>query len=179
MKRFRRYSVALAFAACCVLICPAFPAMAAPGGVQQVRQGTDIVIENGVLRGCFLDANGQPVVGASVIVSKNGQVVARATTLSNGAYRVAGLSEGSHTIKFSDGEFPVRLWSKEAAPASAKAQFTVARTAVRGQFVDELGYPIWGNIAIGVVAASALTVAIVNTAKLSDINDNLDNLQSP
>lgn len=179
MKKLSRYSITAAFAACGALMTPSVPVWAAPQETRPVRQGVDLLITQGSLQGRLLDANGKPVAGAPVFVSKNGRTIASTSTQANGAYRVAGLSAGAHTIVIADGQIPVRLWTAETAPTSAKRQLTVSQTAVRGQFVDAAGEPIWGNVAIGVVAAAALAVAIVNTSKLSDLDDDLDNLQSP
>lgn len=173
------YSRLLACAAGVAMILPAMPVSAAPRTTQQVRQGTDVVLVRGQLQGKLLDATGKPVDGATVAVSKNGEVISRTVTKSDGTYSVTGLSSGSHTITLGDGQFPVRLWSKDAAPTAAKPQLTVSQTAVRGQFMDECGCPVWGNIAVGAVAIAALSVAIINIAKVNDLQDQLDAQQSP
>jgi len=176
MLRNSMFARIIACAAGVSMIVPAMPVTAAPQVKQQVRQGTDVVLRAGKLQGKLLSANGQPVEGAFVAVTKNGQVVAKTVTGEDGSYSVSGLTNGAHSVVMADGQFPVRLWSKETAPAGAKAQLTVSQTAVRGQLMDDCGCPIWGNIAVGALAVAALTVAIVSIAKISDQNDKIDEL---
>lgn len=149
MLRNSMYARIVACAAGVSMIVPAMPVSAAPQVSQQTNRGTDVVLVKGELTGKLLNANGKPVDGAVVSVSKNGKTVAKTTTKTDGSYTVKGLSSGNHTISMADGQFPVRLWSKETAPTSAKTQLTVSQTAVRGQFMDECGNPMWENIAIG------------------------------
>ena len=173
------YARVLACAAGVMLVMPAMPVSAAPKTTQQVRQGLDVVLKGNTLQGKLLSANGKPVAGAAVAVTKNGKLVAKTITKTDGSYTVPGLTSGTHTVTLGEGQFPVRLWSKEVAPASAMAQLTVSQTAVRGQFVDECGCLIWGNAAIGAVALAALTVGIINVVKLDHIDDKLDDICSP
>ena len=173
------YARIIACAAGAAMITPAMPVSAAPQAAQQVRQGTDVVLVKGTLHGKLLNSNGKPVEGAVVMASKNGKVVAKSVTQKDGSYALTGLTSGTHTVALGDGQFPVRFWSKEAAPAAAKTQLTVSQTAVRGQFIDECGCPVWGNIALGAIAITALTVAIISISKIDDLEDKLDRLQSP
>lgn len=164
------YARIVACAAGVAMIVPAMPVSAAPqAATQQVRQAADLILTQGKLNGKLLNANGKPVEGAVVTVSKNGKEVARTVTKADGSYTVAELTSGSHVISMADGQFPVRLWSKEAAPSAAKAQFTVAQKVVRGQdgsqivtFIDENGVLI-----VTVIAVTALVVGFValNEAK--------------
>ena len=179
MLRNSLYARIVACAAGAAMIMPALPVIAAPQAGQQVRQGTDVVLVKGTLHGKLLSSNGKPVAGAVVAASKNGKVVAKTTTKQDGSYELSGLTSGTHTVSMADGQFPVRFWSKDAAPAAAKTQLTVSQTAVRGQFVEDCGCPVWGNIALGAIAITALTVAIVNISKVNDLEDKLDAQQSP
>lgn len=165
------YARIVACAAGVAMIMPVLPVSAAPQAAQQVRQGTDIVIVGGKLTGKLLDSNGKPVNAAPVSITKNGKVIARTVTKADGSYTVSGLTSGTHTVSLADGQFPVRLWSKEAAPAAAKTQLTVSQTAVRGQFMDDCGCPIWGAIAVGAIAVTALVVGIVALQEAQDAND--------
>ena len=163
------YARIVACAAGVAMIMPAMPVSAAPQTAsKEARQGTDVVIHQGKLNGKLLNANGKPVEGAVVTVAKNGKEVARTVTKVDGSYTVAELSSGNHTISMADGQFPVRLWSKAAAPAAAKDQFTVSQTAVRGQFLDGEGYPVWSHVLPLGVAAAALIVGLV---ALDEAND--------
>ena len=173
------YARIIACAAGVAMIMPAMPVSAAPQASQQVRQGTDVVLSGGKLTGRLLNSNGKPVEGALVAVEKNGKLVAKTVTKTDGSYTVAGLTSGTHTVTLADGQFPVRFWSKDAAPAAAKTQLTVSQTAVRGQFMDDCGCPVWGNIAVAAIAVTALIVAIVEINKVNDLEDKLDDLQSP
>lgn len=160
MLRNSMFARIIACAAGVSMIVPAMPVTAAPQVKQQVRQGTDVVLSGGKLQGKLLSANGKPIEGAVVAVAKNGKVMAKTVTRADGSYSLSGLAGGTHDVLVADGQFPVRLWSKETAPASAKAQLTVSQTAVRGQFVDECGCPIWGNIAMGALIAGILITTI-------------------
>gem|GEM_PF-2272188 len=101
--------------------------------VQKASLGTDVILVKGTLTGKVLTANGQPVDGAAVSVLKDGKEVGRAITTADGSYSVGDLKTGLHTIRTANGQYPVRLWTKEAAPASAKSQMTISQTAIRGQ----------------------------------------------
>lgn len=158
----------VACAAGAAMLLPAMPVSAAPQSAQQVRQGNDVVLSGGKLSGKLLNANGKAVEGAVVAVSKDGKVVARTVTKADGSYTVAGLSSGSYNMSIGEAQFPVRMWSKEAAPAAAKAQLNVSQTAVRGQLMDDCGCPIWTNVAIAGIAVAALTVGIIS---LTDDDD--------
>jgi hypothetical protein len=165
------YARIVACAAGVAMMMPAMPVSAAPQAASnQARQGTDLVITQGKLNGKLLNANGKPVEGAVVTVAKNGKEVARTVTKTDGSYAVTGLSSGNHTISMADGQFPVRLWSKEAAPTAAKDQFTVAQTAVRGQYVDEFHNEIL--VIVAVVAVTALVVGFVALDEAQDNNNN-------
>ena len=171
------YARIVACATGVAMILPAMPVSAAPKATQQVRQGTDVVLTGGKLTGKLLNSNGKPVDGALVAVEKNGKLVGKTVTQADGSYTVAGLTSGTHTITLADGQFPVRLWSKEAAPAAAKTQLTVSQTAVRGQFYDECGCPVYGNILIGALVAATLITTIVQIDKTNDIEDQQDDIQ--
>lgn len=179
MLRNSMYARLVACAAGVAMLVPAMPVSAAPQSAQQIRQGNDVVLSGGKLSGKLLSANGKAVEGALVTVSKDGKLVGRTTTSADGSYTVAGLKNGSYSMTIGDSQFPVRLWNKEAAPASAKGQLNVSQTAVRGQLMDDCGCPIWGNIAIAGVAVAALTVAIINIKKVNDLEDQLNGQQSP
>lgn len=134
MLRNSMYARIIACAAGVSMIVPVMPVSAAPQVTRQVSRGTDIVLVKGELNGKLLNANGKPIDGAVVSVSRNGKTVAKTATLTDGSYTVKGLSSGTHTVSMADGQFPVRLWSEQAAPANSHSQFVVAETAVRGQF---------------------------------------------
>lgn len=179
MLRKSFYARLVACAAGAAMLIPAMPVSAAPQSAQQVRQGNDVVLSGGKVSGKLLSANGKAVEGATVAVAKDGKVIGRTVTKADGSYTVAGLSSGSYTMTIGDAQFPVRMWSKEAAPASAKAQLNVSQTAVRGQLMDDCGCPIWGNIAVAGIAVAALTTAIININKVNDLEDKLNAQQSP
>lgn len=134
MLRNSMYARIVACAAGASMIVPAIPVSAAPQVTRQVNRGADIVLVKGELNGKLLSANGKPVDGAVVSVAKNGKTIAKTATKTDGSYTVPGLSTGAHTIRMADGEFPVRLWSEQAAPANAQSSLVVAKTAVRGQY---------------------------------------------
>lgn len=160
-----------------MMLVPALPLQAAPQAAQQVRTGTDLILVKGELKGKLLSANGKPVEGALVTVSKGGQEVARTATKTDGTYTVKGLTGGTHTVIMADGKFPVRLWSQDAAPAAAKSQLNVTQTAVRGQLLDCDGNPIIGNVVVAAVAVTALTLALIESNKNEDLEDDIQELQ--
>lgn len=169
----------LALAAGTMMLVPAMPVQAAPQAARQVRSGADVVLVKGELSGKLLTANGKAVEGASVVVAKNGKEVARTVTKADGSYTVKGLSNGSHVVSMSDAQIPVRLWSEGAAPAAAKTKLTVSQTAVRGQLLDDEGYPIVTNIVIAAVAVAAIIVAVDAQQEADDLQDQLDDMVSP
>ncbi len=176
MLKNNLYARIIACAAGVAMILPAMPVSAAPQATQQVRQGTDVVLVKGELHGKLLTSNGKPVAGAVVKASKNGKLVATTVTKQDGSYALTGLSSGTHTVTLANGQFPVRLWSKDTAPTASKTQLTVSQTAVRGQFMDDCGCPMWGNIAIGALAATGV---ILGAVALKEANDNEKKPQSP
>lgn len=164
------YARIVACATGVAMILPAMPVSAAPqAAAKQASRSTDLILTQGKLNGKLLNANGKPVEGAVVTVSKSGKEVARTVTQADGSYTVAELSSGSHVVSMADGQFPVRLWSKDAAPAAAKTQFTVAQTAVRGQFLDEYAHEI--AVVALVVGTTALVVGLVALDKANNNND--------
>ena len=160
MLRNSLFARIVACAAGVAMTISAVPVNAAPQAAQEVRQGTDVVLVNGELNGKLLNANGKPVEGAAVSVSKNGKVVAKTVTKTDGSYTVAGLSNGTHTVSLADGKFPVRLWSKDTAPASSVTRLVVSQSAVRGQggWVFQNGQWVWVAAGLAAIAGTILIV---------------------
>ena len=103
----------------------------------KISHGTDVAMVDGKLTGKLLTANGQPIDGAAITVLKDGKEVGKTVTAADGSYSIGDLKTGSHTIQTANGQQQVRLWAKEAAPASAKSQLTISQTAIRGQDFGE------------------------------------------
>lgn len=182
------YARILAGAAGVALMLPAAPVSAAPEVAKTATQGTDVALEDGNLTGKILTSNGEPVDGAVVTLSKDGKEVGRTITKADGAYTIGGLNTGSYVLVTANGPVPVRLWSKAAAPTSAKTQLTVSQTAVRGAsggsnftFMNQgMGGPI-NMVPILTTGAiiGASTFGIIQYQEAQDLQDELDELQTP
>ncbi len=169
------YARIVACAAGVAMVLPAVPVMAAPQAAQHVFQGTDVVLVGGKLTGRVVTANGRAIEGAVIKIAKNGQPVAQTVTKADGSYSLAGLANGTHSVTLGDGQIPVRLWSKEAAPTSAMTQLTLSQTVVRGQDGESLFVPF----VVGGVLVTTLVIAVIALDKVNDLQDEVDALQTP
>ncbi len=173
----------------CFVICatgvalwiPTLPVQAGSKPAQHVRLGTDVLLVKGTLTGHLLDSHGKPLDGAVVKVAKDGKQIAQTVTTADGTYTIGGLTPGLHTISMADGQFPVRLWSPKAAPTSAKTQLTVSKTAIRGQLLGSGGATLGSFATVGAlgVAVVAGSIAVTQSQEINDLQDEIDQLQTP
>lgn len=120
----------------------------------RTAQMTDVKLANGgVLRGRVVNAQGKALANTTVLVSYNGQVIARTNSSASGTYAVKGLRGGLHQVTAGSQSNVVRLWTASAAPKSARTEvLSVAGSVVRGQYGGEYcppgdmgGYPMDGG----------------------------------
>jgi hypothetical protein len=81
------------------------------------------------------DANGRAKAAEIVTVGFSGAEVATVQTLEDGRFTIEGLREGSHLVKTSGAQFPVRFWAGDKAPPTADSGITL----VSGQVPVEEG----------------------------------------
>ncbi len=189
MKMLRRATHAAVVLACCGFLVPSGAIAAAPQAATSHRDVT--LTPGGALRGTVVNAEGIPLDGAQVSVHRNGQELARTVSHQDGSFEVVGMRNGAYELAVGQQVVPVRLWSVDAAPPSAREEaLLVVGNVVRGQdgvIVEEGFGPGFGPplgldiITLWTVGAStgALVLTAVNQADLNDIQDKLDRLQSP
>ncbi|MCA8998313.1 MAG: carboxypeptidase regulatory-like domain-containing protein [Planctomycetaceae bacterium] len=163
--------------ACCGILMPRV-ACAAPVG----KPNNDVALTaNGALTGVLVTAEGQALDGATVLVRRGGQDVAKTVTNANGAFSFTGLGSGLYELQVGQQATLVRAWTPEVAPPTAKQHAViVVGDAVRGEYCP----PTLGGldiITLWTLTAStgALILAAINQSDLNDIQDQLDELASP
>ncbi len=96
----------------------------------------DIALQGGgLLIGQVVNAAGQPLVGAPVVLTANGQEIARCQTDKTGTFRVAGLKGGAIEVASVGAVGTCRLWAPNTAPPAAQQGLLVIANEdiVRGQ----------------------------------------------
>ena len=133
---------------------------------------------DGLLTGYVLDNQGRPAANAPVIVLFRKKPIAKTHTNARGVFQIRGLRAGFHSIQSSDAMTHCRLWTKQAAPPSARKGALVVNNGeiVRGQWgmlccVDPI------QVALGAGALAALIVAIDAHEDNEDLKNRLDNLE--
>jgi hypothetical protein len=98
---------------------------ATPAAVKDIKLGP-----NGSLTGVVKDANGRAKAAEIVTVGFSGAEVATVQTLEDGRFTIEGLREGSHVVKTSGTQFPVRFWEGDKAPPTADSGITLVSRQV-------------------------------------------------
>lgn len=150
-------------------------AMAADQVTKSMVKVTDVMLDaNGTLAGQFVDAQGQPVDGATVGVFLAGKLVARTTTSKTGTYGVAGLKDGVYEVSCAGTTRSFRVWSNQIAPPAAQQTATIVAdgNVVRGQ--GSIDGPLSGTnglaLGLGVAGITLGTIAIVEANDDDDDN---------
>lgn len=114
--------------------------------------------EGGVLRGNVIDETLTPVANTPVVVTKQGDLVARTTTNPSGEFAVADLAGGVYEVHTTNGSGVFRLWAPRTAPPAASAVATVRPGAevIRGQLHNGNAFGWLANpwVLAGIVAAA-------------------------
>ncbi len=126
----------------------------------------------GTLVGRVVDANGQGLEGALVILRQGDREVARTVTDAEGRFVVKNLRGGLYAVTAGQSQSLYRVWTPEVAPPAAADQAVLvsAGAVVRGQFG---GLDV---ITVGTLGASitAATLAIINNDDIDDLEDQLN-----
>ena len=151
MKRYGIRQFVIAVISTSMVVAQFSPALAA----QPQSQVRDIALsENGDLVGHVVDAAGNEVKDAQVVVIFDGKPVASTQTDEQGRYAIHGLRGGVHHIAANGSQTPYRLWTADAAPPLAQGQVlnvsdsTVARGQILGHgpllAIGLIGLTAWG-----------------------------------
>ncbi len=173
MKRFRW---AAAFCACFGLLVPRLDVLAADTAAPAVQ---DVALTPaGEFAGLVVSAEGLPVEAAQVTLSQGDDVVAQATTNSQGMFRVAGITGGVYRVSAGNGTADFRAWSTNAAPPNAYPQAVIVTgntVRAQGEILGIDAVTLW----ILTASTGALILAAMNQNDLNDLQDEVDMLQSP
>lgn len=108
----------------------ALPGFVLAGEIRDVE-----ISREGVLFGCVVQNDGNPIAGANVSLLYDRKPVAVVQTDGNGRFNVSGIRGGVHEIVVGRSRMPVRVWAHGTAPGSAVqvALLSIQTTVVRGQ----------------------------------------------
>jgi hypothetical protein len=148
-------------------------------GATPSRAALDVALSgSGTLSGVVVSAEGQPLDGAKVTLTRSGHVLTEGVTNSEGSFAVTGLRTGFYEVAVGKTLTPIRAWGAEVAPPAAKTNATiVVGSAVRGQG-NMMGLDIVTLWTLG-ASTGALVLAAINQSDLNNIEDKLDELVSP
>ncbi len=132
----------------------------------------DVALDaQGNLSGKVLNAQGKAVDGASVIVRQGTREVARAETSAAGEFQVAGLRGGVYQIGTDKQAGTFRVWTKKAAPPSARETALVV-SKPQGQVVR--GQVLGGGEPGVVVGTTGVVMANNANNNAEDAQDDAD-----
>jgi len=142
-----------------------------PGADDRAPAVVDVALSaGGVLRGQITDAQGNPVVQATVSLRGPGGETAATVSDRSGFFQFAGLRGGTYRIVAGEASGLYRLWAPRTAPPSAQAAALVVagNQQVLGQCAPVLRCLRNPWIIAGIVAAAiAIPIAIHNTHEKS------------
>ncbi len=135
MKLIRKVSVSMSLMACLGMVIPQAAVAEAVQSTQRKTSALDVSLHgHGALVGQVVDAQGKARSGVSVVVLKQGKELQRVKSDAKGRFVASGLKGGFYQLATSNGQIPVRVWSKEMAPPSAsEGALLVDGAVVRGQ----------------------------------------------
>ena len=119
----------------------------------------DVSLNNGAMVGQVLDAQGAPIKGEAVSISKDGRKVAQVKTDELGRYSVNGLNAGVYQVATSEGVANYRVWGENTAPPSAQAgALMIVGQPVRGHLGH--GGLLCNPWVLGGIAAAAIIIPL-------------------
>lgn len=145
-----------------------FPSAPLNAGESQAVRVSDVTLQpTGMMVGSVVTAAARPVSRVTVEVLYGSDVIATTQTSEDGQFAVSGLRNGTHVIRCSGTQMPVRLWSTAAAPPSSVSRVAVVvndlNPVVRGQQMPG------GNLLIPLgIGAGALAVTLATTLGQDD-----------
>ena len=160
---------------------PAASGPVAPGDTalpSSANRATDIALgAQGILTGRVVDASGNALAAAPLVIRYGDHEVARAVTMGDGSFSVANLRGGVHQVVVGPHQAALRLWSKETAPPSARDQLLVVAgdNVVRGN-LGPAGLGVLG--ATTGIAIAALIVALDNKSDMDHMETQIEALAS-
>jgi hypothetical protein len=123
---------------------------------------------NNSFHGTVMDSNGTPVTGSQVVITQQGNEVARTMSNEQGRFSFQHLHGGLHMVHADDGASLYRFWAEGTAPPAAKPHVTlVNETVTRGQRPFRDLFFSNGFIMTAIVAAAIAIPLAVHDARKS------------
>jgi len=143
-------------------------------------QMIDIALDDKrVLRGRFVDSDGQPIDGAVVTLRQTDRVIARSTTLRDGTFEIERVPSGTYRLSCGSASGQVRCWTSDAAPPNAVIDgVTFQDNVVRGQAIM-LAPALLGSSALTTAAASGAAIGGVAAIASVDSGSNAAAASAP
>ncbi|MCA8993214.1 MAG: carboxypeptidase regulatory-like domain-containing protein [Planctomycetaceae bacterium] len=166
-----KFAFTLAAIAATMMVAP--PQMFAQDRMPNQDLARDIALDaSGALNGQVVDSQGKPLDGALVAVFQSEKQVKRVTSDESGRFQVDGLRNGLYTLEVAGNEYPVRLWSAQVAPPSAKAGATLVfgEPSARGQF----GFLDPVNTSILLLGVAGVTLSAVSLNEINQLDKRID-----
>lgn len=185
--RNSKLACSLALLASTMLVMP--PGLAADDRTEQRSIAQDLALDAaGNLQGQVVDSQGKGLDAMPVKLMQDAQEVARTNTDKAGKFEFAGMRNGLYELDAAGKSTPVRVWSAQIAPPTAKAGVTLVqgKPAVRGQF----GFMDPMNTSILLLGVAGVTLSAISLGEINDtqkqnrslqqqIRDLQNQLQSP
>jgi hypothetical protein len=172
MHRYKLKWLAVCFAVGGMLVSPAHLRAAEAISQRQMNAALSIddvaLGQNNSFHGTVMDSNGTPIAGSQVIITRQGQEVARTTTNDRGRFAFQQLQGGLHLVHADEGAALYRFWAEGTAPPAAKPHVTlVNETVTRGQRPFRDLFFSNGFIMTAIVAAAIAIPLAVHDARKS------------
>jgi len=201
MMRLRHWQGAAVVLACWGLLLPP-QAVQAEGTLEKSQtpqiKTTDVALTPaGTLKGSVFTPNGKHIDGATVAIVQGDKIITHTNTNEKGTFEVPQLKAGVYQVVVGNHGAPVRVWSAETAPPSAKTRaIFVVGQVVRGQSCPngcpdgyceceygDVGGAFFGLDVITLVtlgaAVTAAVLAGINQKDLDDLEEKIDRHISP
>lgn len=143
MKRTRLFRGGIAVLVCSSMLTAQLAQAASPSVLTSTRQAEsprvgirDVALgESGVFHGQVVDVQGQASAATPVLMSRQGEMVARTETDEQGRFAVRGLTGGIYEVQTPVSNSVYRVWSPGTAPPAAISEAVIVpdQDIVRGQ----------------------------------------------
>ena len=172
--RNSKLACSLALLASTMLIAP--PGLGADDRTEQRSIARDMALDAaGNLQGQVVDPQGKGLDAVQVKLMQNAQELGRTTTDKAGKFQFAGTRNGLYDLDVAGQTTPVRVWSAQIAPPTAKAGVTIVQgnPAVRGQF----GFMDPMNTSILLLGVAGVTLSAISLGEINDTQRQNRSLQ--